>query len=112
MPLNCNASPYLPDVDHVAPEIVPLLSFPEASVTVVPDPSSNAYAATRPEDVAAASPAAAPPGRLAAAPGWLPETDIEVDARPLPFEANAKAVDMHKHAKHNAHLRSIRVPSA
>ncbi len=42
VPLNCSASPYLPDVDQVALVIVPLLPFPDASVTVVPDPSSNA----------------------------------------------------------------------
>ena len=32
--------------------IVPLFPLPDASVTVVPDPSSNAYAATRPDEAA------------------------------------------------------------
>ena len=49
VPLNCNALPYLPDVAQVAFVIVPLLPFPDASVTVVPDPSSNPYAATSPD---------------------------------------------------------------
>src|SRR5947209_3719446 len=48
VPLNCNAPPYFPDADHVAFVIVPLLPFPDASVTVVPEPSSNPYAATNP----------------------------------------------------------------
>src|SRR6185295_551911 len=48
-PLNDNADPYLPALDQVAPEIVPVLPLPEASLTVLPDPSSKAYAATRPE---------------------------------------------------------------
>src|SRR5258708_26510317 len=54
VPLNCNALPYLPDVDHVAFVIVPLFPFPDASVTVVPDPSSNPYAATKPDAAAPA----------------------------------------------------------
>ena len=41
VPLNESALPNLPAVVQVAPEIVPLLPFPEASVTVVPVPSSN-----------------------------------------------------------------------
>ena len=41
-PLNDNADPYLPALDQVAPEIVPPLPLPEASLTVVPDPSSKA----------------------------------------------------------------------
>jgi hypothetical protein len=45
----------LPDADHVALVIVPLFPFPDASVTVVPDPSSNPYAATNPDDAARAS---------------------------------------------------------
>ena len=52
VPLNCNALPYLPDAAHVAFAIVPLLPFPDASVTVDPDPSSNPYAATNPDDAA------------------------------------------------------------
>ena len=44
-PLKLNAPPYLP-ATQVAFAIVPLLPFPDASATVVPDPSSNAYAAT------------------------------------------------------------------
>ena len=42
----------MPDVDQVVLAIVPLLPFPDASVTVVPDPSSNPYAATKPRDAA------------------------------------------------------------
>jgi hypothetical protein len=52
VPLNSSASPNLPAVDQVAFVIVPLLAFPDASVTVVPDPSSNPYAATRPDGFA------------------------------------------------------------
>ena len=48
LPLNCNALPYLPDAAHVVFAIVPVWPFPDASATVVPEPSSNAYAATRP----------------------------------------------------------------
>ena len=46
--------PNFPVVLHVAPLIVPLLPFPEASPTTVPVPSLNEYAAT--------SPLVAPPG--------------------------------------------------
>ena len=52
VPLNESASPNLPAVDQVAPEIVPVLPFPDASETVVPEPSSNPYAATSPEGAA------------------------------------------------------------
>ena len=52
VPLNCSALPYFPDVVQVAFAIVPLLPFPDASVTVVPDPSSNPYAATKPDGAA------------------------------------------------------------
>src|SRR5689334_17978321 len=48
VPLNCNAPPYLPDVTRVAFVIVPVWPLPDASVTVVPEPSLNPYAATRP----------------------------------------------------------------
>src|SRR5450755_1250797 len=66
VPLNRNAPPYLPDaqaeerrrhlpdVTQVALLIVPLLPFPDASATVDPDPSSNPYAATRPDGAAIA----------------------------------------------------------
>jgi hypothetical protein len=47
-PLKLKASPYLPDVVHVAPLMVPLFPLPDASLTTVPLPSLNAYAATRP----------------------------------------------------------------
>src|SRR5262245_29736792 len=47
VPLNDSALPYLPAVDQVAAVIVPALLFPEASATVVPEPSLKAYAATR-----------------------------------------------------------------
>ena len=49
VPLNDNAAPYLPLLDQAAFAIVPVLLFPDTSATVVPDPSSNEYAATRPE---------------------------------------------------------------
>src|SRR6202035_2397175 len=48
LPLNCSALPYLPVAAQVAPVIVPVWPFPDASVTVVPEPSSNPYAATSP----------------------------------------------------------------
>src|SRR6516162_9338278 len=47
VPLKVNAFPYLPEVVHVAPLIVPLFPLPDASFTTVPLPSSNPYAATR-----------------------------------------------------------------
>ena len=49
VPLNCSALPNLPVAAQVAFEIVPLWPLPDASATVVPDPSSNAYAATSPD---------------------------------------------------------------
>jgi hypothetical protein len=45
VPLNVSADPLWPVV-RVAPVIVPVFARPETSVTVVPDASSNAYAAT------------------------------------------------------------------
>src|SRR4051812_14211414 len=48
VPLNESAEPNLPPAFHVAPETVPVLLLPDASVTVVPLPSSKLYAATRP----------------------------------------------------------------
>src|SRR5580658_10740772 len=51
VPLNTRAFPYLPDVVQVALVIVPVLPFPERSLTVVPVPSSKEYAATSPEIV-------------------------------------------------------------
>jgi hypothetical protein len=47
VPLNFNAPPNFPAVLQVVFATVPLFPFPDASVTVVPDPSSNPYAATR-----------------------------------------------------------------
>src|SRR5438093_11727549 len=52
VPLKTSALPYFPAVVHVALPIVPVLPLPDASVTVVPAPSLNEYAATSP-DVAA-----------------------------------------------------------
>ena len=52
VPLKTRASPYLPAVVQVAFAIVPLLPLPEESWTVVPVPSLNEYAATRPGIVA------------------------------------------------------------
>ena len=48
VPLKDSAPPYLPDADQVVFDVVPLLPVPEASPTVVPLPSLNEYAATRP----------------------------------------------------------------
>ena len=45
-PLKLSAFPYLPELAQVVLAAVPVLPVPEASVTVVPVPSSNAYAAT------------------------------------------------------------------
>src|SRR6267142_4176586 len=47
-PLNVKVLPYLPFVVQVAAAIVPALPLPEASATVVPDPSLKEYAATSP----------------------------------------------------------------
>ena len=47
LPLNTSAFPNLPVAVHVAFAIVPVLPLPEMSLTVVPEPSSNEYAATR-----------------------------------------------------------------
>ena len=49
MPLNCNALPNLPAAAQVAFAIVPVLPFPDPSVTAAPDPSSNPNAATKPD---------------------------------------------------------------
>jgi hypothetical protein len=51
-PSNVSALPYRPAVVHVAPEIVPVLPFPEVSAVVVPVPSLKPHAATRPAGVA------------------------------------------------------------
>src|SRR5258705_908241 len=48
VPLNESAPPYFPAVDHVVADTVPVLPLPDRSVTVVPVPSLNEYAATRP----------------------------------------------------------------
>jgi len=48
VPLNCSALPYLPVAAQAAFVIVPVFPLPDASATVVPYPSSNAYAATSP----------------------------------------------------------------
>ena len=47
-PLNTSALPYLPEAVQVALVVLPLLPVPEESVTVVPAPSLNEYAATNP----------------------------------------------------------------
>src|SRR5215468_8255924 len=52
VPLNCSAFPYFPAAAQVAFAIVPRFPFPDASATVDPDPSSNPYAATSPDDPA------------------------------------------------------------
>src|SRR6187399_2848110 len=48
VPLKLSALPYLPVVAQVVLAAVPVLPLPEASLIVVPAPSSNPYAATRP----------------------------------------------------------------
>src|SRR5262245_54912479 len=49
VPLNVSAPPFLPDaVQVVPPLVVPRFALPDESLTVVPEPSLNAYAATRP----------------------------------------------------------------
>ena len=53
VPLKLSAAPYRPLVVHVAPLIVPVLPFPEASATVGPLPSLKPYAATSPVTCAA-----------------------------------------------------------
>src|SRR6267142_562955 len=47
VPLNDNALPNLPPVDHVVLATVPTLPLPEASATLVPLPSLNPNARTR-----------------------------------------------------------------
>jgi hypothetical protein len=56
VPLNVSALPYLPDVVQVALESVPVLLLPEASLVVVPVPSSKLYEATGPLCACAALP--------------------------------------------------------
>src|SRR4029077_17538661 len=60
VPLNDRAPPYLPDVDHVVLETVPLLALPERSLTAEPVPSSKESAATRPVPAAWAPRGSAP----------------------------------------------------
>lgn len=48
-PSNFNALPYLPVVTQTGPLLnVPVFEFPDRSKSVVPDPSSKPYAATKP----------------------------------------------------------------
>src|SRR5258705_535553 len=49
VPLNATAFPTLPVVQVTPLESVPVLLLPEESAVVVPVPSSNEYAATRPD---------------------------------------------------------------
>ena len=58
VPLKESAPPYFPDADHVVFDVVPLFPVPEASLTVVPLPSLNEYAATRPLVAARVEPTA------------------------------------------------------
>src|SRR4051794_15762180 len=48
VPLKLSASPNLPAVDQVVFDVAASLPLPEESVTLVPLPSSNEYAATSP----------------------------------------------------------------
>jgi hypothetical protein len=50
--LNTSALPNFPDVVHVVFATVPVFPVPEESFTVVPEPSLNEYAATKPGIVA------------------------------------------------------------
>src|SRR5262245_9182867 len=50
VPLNDNPPPYIPVV-HVAPVMAPVFPLPDASATLIPVPSLNAYAATTPDVV-------------------------------------------------------------
>ncbi len=56
-PSNESPLPYRP-VTQVAPETVPVLLLPDESPACVPEPSSNAYDATRPVEAAPPGPAA------------------------------------------------------
>src|SRR5688572_25295099 len=49
LPLNERAPPYFPAVVQVASVRVPVFPVPEASAVVVPVPSLNEYAATKPD---------------------------------------------------------------
>src|SRR6266850_5421998 len=49
VPSKVSAEPYFPAAVQVGPKIVPVFPLPEASRTVVPAPSLNAYAATGPD---------------------------------------------------------------
>src|SRR3989442_1171153 len=60
VPLNESAPPKWPALDQDVVETLPALPVPEASATVVPLPSSNEYAATRPVDAPWARPASGP----------------------------------------------------
>src|SRR5262245_33744767 len=48
VPLNVSAPPFLPAVHVVPPLVVPRLFLPDESLTAVPVPSLNEYAATSP----------------------------------------------------------------
>src|SRR5262249_32705282 len=87
VPLKLSAFPYLPVVAHVAFEIVPLLPLPEESVTVVPEPSSNPYAATSPLAEAAAR-VVVPAGR---APPAAAQTRTRAPRAPRPANARPSA---------------------
>src|SRR5215212_5171416 len=55
VPLKLNALPWRPAVLHVAPVIVPTFPLPDPSAVVVPEPSPNAQAPTRPGGTAGAA---------------------------------------------------------
>jgi hypothetical protein len=71
VPLKDNAEPNFPDVVHDAPCSAPPFPFPDASVTVLPEPSSNAYAATRLDGGGDPDPVVAE-ATLEYRPTWLP----------------------------------------
>ena len=72
MPLKLSAFPYLPVVIQVALPIWPVLPFPERSATVVPDPSSNANAATNVADGGGGAAPVVAEATLEYGPTWLP----------------------------------------
>src|SRR5438309_1554094 len=72
LPLNASAPPKRPPLDQAVFETVPLFPCPDASATVEPEPSSNAYAATSAVAAGAASP------RVVAPPGSAPSATASV----------------------------------
>ena len=94
LPLNRNALPCLPAAAQFAFTIVPVWPLPDASVTVVPDPSSNPYAATSPgvaaiEAGTGTSPAKPITAAAANAPQMRPVTVARSARNPTHFPTSA-----------------------